>query len=87
MAEGFRTVYSISDSGSEVVSAGLVYGLTDYATTADMVVGSNNGYVYDFKATSAGNLSESFSELDSAESYAMTMGWKLLTKVLKQLQW
>lgn len=71
--KGFRTVYSVSDPVNEVVSAGLVYGLSDYATADDMVVGSSNESVHNFKATSLGKMSSTFSELESATSYAMTM--------------
>lgn len=72
-AEGFRTVYSVNDPESEVVKVGMVYGLADYATESDMVIGSTNNYVYNFDATEAGKLDESFSGATGTSSYAMTM--------------
>lgn len=72
-AEGFRTVYSVSDPNNEVVQAGLIYGLADYVSQADMIIGSSNSIVHAFKATDAGKISKTFSSDESAQSYAMTM--------------
>jgi len=72
-AKGIRTVYSVSDPKKEVVSGGLIYGLSDYASVNDMVVNSNNSCVYDFAATSEGRMNSTVSTLQSAKSYTMTM--------------
>lgn len=72
-AEGFRVIYSVSDVNEEVEEAGMIYGLGDSSSEADMVVGSLNNTVFSYKATEAGKLSASFGELESSQSYAMTM--------------
>lgn len=71
--EGYRIVYSLSDTDNEVVAAGLVYGLDGYAAESEMVVGSTNNTVHDYAATDAGKLTKSYSTMTSAQSYAMTM--------------
>jgi aryl-phospho-beta-D-glucosidase BglC (GH1 family)/GH18 family chitinase len=76
--EGYRVVYSVTES-DDVVKKGLVYGLADYATDADMVVGSNAKTVYDYEANAYGKLSKHYGKLNNSSSYAMTM--KLLKKV------
>ena len=69
---GFRTVYSVSDPSEQVESLGLVYGLTDYITESDMVVGSSTNKVFDYAATEIGKMGMSIAG-DDYESYAMTM--------------
>lgn len=71
--EGFRTVYSVIDPENEIVSAGLIYGLTNHVSEEDMVISSRNSSVYSFEATNAGKLNKSFSSDENAKSYAMTM--------------
>jgi len=72
-SNGFRTTYSVQDLGENVTKVGLVYGLHDYVSDDEMVVGSNNSDVYSFEATSKGLLGTSSSQLEGAKSYAMTM--------------
>ena len=71
--EGFRTVYSIVDTKNEIASAGLIYGLTDYVTEADLVVDSTKDTVYSFTATDAGKSDICYSGYDNAQTYVMTM--------------
>lgn len=71
--EGYRVVYSLSDTKSEVASVGMVYGLDNYSTESEMVVGSTNSTVYSMEATEAGKLSDCYSSMTNAQSYAMTM--------------
>lgn len=71
--EGFRVVYSVSDTGNKVESVGMVYGLTDYVTEDEMVVGSQNSTVFAYQATEAGKMDSTVSEMEDAESYTMTM--------------
>lgn len=71
--EGYRVIYSLSDTSSEVASVGMVYGLDGYSTESEMVVGSTNSTVYNMEATEAGKLSDSYSSMTNAQSYAMTM--------------
>jgi len=75
LAEGMRTVYSVEEQidGKDVVEAGLVYGLADYASKEDMVVGSSNDYVADFAGTTEGINVTSYSESATATTYTMTM--------------
>lgn len=72
-AEGFRTIYTVDDPGNEVESVGMIYGLADYATTAEMVINSTNDKVYDRAGTEVGKYSSSVIESDTSTSYAMTM--------------
>ncbi|MCR5836513.1 MAG: family 43 glycosylhydrolase [Lachnospiraceae bacterium] len=75
-SKGFRTVYSVEPeiNGKEVVEAGLVYALTDYIIDSnELYVGNTNPSVASFAKTAAGKISNSFSESQSAQSYAMTM--------------
>ena len=71
--EGYRIVYSLSDTDSEVASVGMVYGLDCYATESEMVVGSTNSTVYTVEATDAGKLGTAISSMIGAQSYVMTM--------------
>lgn len=73
--KGMRTVYSVDSiiNGKGVVSSGVIYSLADYATEADMYVGSDNYYVRNFESTSNGVCPNSLSESDISTSYAMTM--------------
>lgn len=71
--DGFRTVYSVVDTGNEIDSVGIIYGLTDYVSEADMVVDSTNDTVHVFKATDAGKIDVSYSNYDNAQTYVMTM--------------
>lgn len=71
--EGYRTIYSVSDSDAEVAKVGMVYGLAGYASASDMVVESSNNYVYNYDATSVGKMSSTISSMEAASSYTMTM--------------
>ena len=71
--EGHRVVYSVADPNDEVVSSGLVYGLSDYATAADMVVNSSNSSVKSYQSTEAGKCPISYSTFEGGQSYTMTM--------------
>lgn len=71
--EAFRTVYSVSDPSDKVEEVGLIYGLTDYVTEGDMIVGSTNKMVYSHAATSAGKSEICYSSMENAQTYVMTM--------------
>lgn len=71
--EGYRVIYSLSDTDSQVDSLGLIWGLADYTDEADMIVGSTSNTVYSYLATEAGRTSVSYSDAEEAKSYAMTM--------------
>lgn len=71
--EGFRVIYSISDPDLEAEEIGMIYGLSDYVSSDDMVVGSNNSIVHKYYATEAGKLDKDISSMESATSYVMTM--------------
>lgn len=73
VSEGYRTIYSVSDSMNEVEKVGLIYGLADYVAEPDMIVGSANNYVHSYESTEAGRSAVVFSEMESAQSYVMTM--------------
>ena len=51
----------------------MVYGLSDYISNEDMVVGSTAETVYAFEGSADGELSTNFSKRKNAQSYAMTM--------------
>lgn len=71
---GFRTVYSIYSPDSNVEEVGLVYGLSNYASTADMVVNSSSKYVSNYKGTEVGRMDNyTYGSNPEATSYAMTM--------------
>lgn len=70
--EGYRTIYTVDDPNNEIVKAGLVYGLADYATPSDMVVNSTNNKVHDYAATDAGKITVPGTS-SSVQNYAMTM--------------
>jgi hypothetical protein len=73
-SEGFRVVYSVDDPNNEVVEAGMVYGLANWASEKDMYVGSNASDVYSYSATDAGKLSYLIDNCSSTiQGYAMTM--------------
>lgn len=72
-AEGFRTIYTVDDPDNEVEEVGIVYGLADYTSTEDMVVGSINNKVHSYAGTEAGKFSESYIASETSESYTMTM--------------
>ena len=65
-------MYSFSDPEDEIVSRGLVFGLADYATESELVVGSTNNTVYSYEATSAGKWDGTVSTMDNASTYVMT---------------
>ncbi|MCR5736146.1 MAG: carbohydrate-binding protein [Eubacterium sp.] len=69
-AEGFRVVYSVNDPDQEVVRAGLIYGLADYAADNDLYVGSTVKSVYTYEANDSAKLKKSYG---IGQSYAMTM--------------
>ena len=71
--EAFRTLYSVSDPSDKVEEVGLVYGLTKYVSESDMVVGSTNNTVYSHSATAEGKNNICYSEMESAQTYVMTM--------------
>ena len=70
--EGYRIVYSVNKP-ELVTSVGMVYGLSDYISNEDMVVGSTAETVYAFEGSADGELSTNFSKRKNAQSYAMTM--------------
>lgn len=71
--EAYRTLYSIADPSGKTEEVGLVYGLTDSVTEADMVVGSTNSTVYSYAATSAGKSDVNYSSNEDATTYVRTM--------------
>lgn len=71
--EGYRTLYSIADPAGKTEEVGLVYGLTDYVTDDDMVVGSTNSTVYSYAGTSEGIASVKYSDYEGATTYVRTM--------------
>lgn len=71
--EAYRTLYSIADPEGKTEEVGLVYGLTDYATEAEMVVGSTNSTVYSFAGTTAGIAPVVYSDYEGATTYIRTM--------------
>lgn len=73
--EAFRTVYSVVDTAGQTSEIGLVYGLTDYVTGDDMVVGSTNSTVYSYAATSEGTASVNYSNHEDAVCYVRTMSF------------
>lgn len=74
IAEGARTVYSVGGDSTKISQVGLVYGLKQYVSENEMVVGSTNTYVLANNGTENGKLSNNYSNtMSSATSYAMTM--------------
>ena len=71
--EAYRTLYSIADPSGKTEEVGLVYGLADSVTEAEMVVGSSNSTVYSYAATSMGKLDVNYSEKEGATTYVRTM--------------
>lgn len=71
--KGLRTVYTVSNTEDNVVEAGLIYGLGSKTNDSEMVAGSDNSYVYMYKATSAGISPVTYGNLDNSTSYIMTM--------------
>lgn len=71
--KGHRVVYSVSDPNKEIVSSGLVYGVANYATAEDMVVGSSSKGVMNYQSTDIGKCSVAYSDMEDAQSYTMTM--------------
>lgn len=71
--EAYRTLYSIADPAGKTKEVGLIYGLTDYITEADMVVGSTNSTVYSYSGTSLGITSVKYSDYEGATTYVKTM--------------
>jgi uncharacterized repeat protein (TIGR02543 family) len=75
LSEGMRTVYSVSDTinGKSVVEKGMIYGIYDEVSEADLYVGNKSAFVKSYPATSRGKLAASVSSTDDADSYAMTL--------------
>ncbi|MFR8739073.1 MAG: carbohydrate-binding protein [Eubacterium sp.] len=71
--KGHRVVYSVFDPNKEIVSSGLVYGVANYATAEDMVVGSSSKGVMNYQSTDIGKCSVAYSDMEDAQSYTMTM--------------
>lgn len=71
--EAYRTLYSIADPSAKTEEVGLVYGLADSVTEAEMIVGSANSTVYSYAATSVGKLDENYSDNEDATTYVRTM--------------
>lgn len=71
--EAYRTLYSIADPSGKTEEVGLVYGLADSVTEAEMIVGSSNSTVYSYAATSVGKLDVNYSEKEDATTYVRTM--------------
>jgi hypothetical protein len=72
VAEGERTVYSITDTTGCVTEVGLVYGLKNYITDSDLYVGNSSENVFDYKATQIGILKNQNGGSGTTR-YAMTM--------------
>lgn len=81
--EAFRTVYSVVDPSEKVAEVGLIYGLTEHITEADMVVGSTNKMVYSFAATDAGKSELCYSDSENAQTYVLTMKFVKNAKFFK----
>ncbi|MCR5737048.1 MAG: starch-binding protein [Eubacterium sp.] len=84
--EGFRTVFTITGSQTNVQSIGLIYGLKDHAATSDMVLNSSNKTVFSYSDSSTG-ISGSYTDslLETSTSvgtnrYMMTMKYGSLNK-------
>lgn len=73
IAEGYRVIYSVDNSDSDVENFGLVYGLAGTSDVNDIIVGSSNSQVYNYQATDAGKTDKNYSGKDGFESYVMTM--------------
>lgn len=71
--EGHRVVYSISDPNEEVLRSGLVYGVAEYASEADMVVNSTNSAVKDYQSTEIGKSPVFYGTFEQGQSFTMTM--------------
>ena len=71
--EGFRVIFSSDDPDNEIVGTGLVYGLTDYTSNSEMVVGSSNSTVYNYEVDQYGMLQRNASTFANGKSYSMTM--------------
>lgn len=71
--EAFRTVYSIADPAGRTQEVGLVYGLADSVTEADLKVGSTNDTVNTYVATSEGKSPVAMSDHAGAQTYLRTM--------------
>lgn len=71
--EAYRTIYSVVDPDDSVTEVGLIYGLADYTSESDMVVGSTNNTVYSYVATANGLSNVDYSDDVNGKSYVMTM--------------
>ena len=71
--EAYRTLYSIADPSGKTDEVGLVYGLANSVTEADMVVGSSNSTVFSYAATSEGKSDYNYSSNADATTYVRTM--------------
>ncbi|MCR5835520.1 MAG: hypothetical protein K6G88_03350 [Lachnospiraceae bacterium] len=67
-----RICYSVYGESNKVVESGLIFGLSKYATFADMTVNSINKDVYSFKSTEKGKVNLGDNS-DDYQSYVMTM--------------
>lgn len=87
--QGMRTIYSVESTinGKEVVEAGMVYSLSDYASSDELYVGSDSAYVRSYKATEAGVSSKNFSSSATATTYAMTMKFGAKTPAEYNAKW
>ena len=79
---GMRVVYSVDskNEGKTLQASGMVYGLSDKVSASDLVVGSSNKNVVDYKSTNTGKLSNKVSNSPLGTSYAMTMMFAANTK-------
>ena len=78
------SVYSVEEEidGKKVVNKGIIYSFGDMATEEDLYVGNNHPYVRSYASTEAGKFKVSFSDSETASSYAMTM--KFATKTVSE---
>lgn len=71
--QGYRSVYSVIDPDSTILSSGIIYGLGRSTSLSDMTLDSTNQYVHAYDSTSKGLLPISVSDYPDSRSYAMTM--------------
>lgn len=78
--KGMRTVYTVNSSTDNYVRTGLIYGLADYASEEDIIIGSKNDTVYSFESTESGIVPGDETEQNSQTRYIMTMRFNISNK-------
>ena len=82
IVEGYRTIYTLSDSKSQVAvnsdgsaKVGLIYGIGDSVSNADtdLVIGNVGGNIINSSASITGKSDINYSKDSSDQSYVMTM--------------